>query len=63
MTQKDENINVRTTEKAKQQFLNTLASHGKSQTYVINLLLDAYNAKPLECIVALERMKASKIWK
>ena len=62
MAEKDENINIRTTEKAKKEFLQTLLSHGKNQTYIVNLLIDAYNAKPLECIIALERMKASKIW-
>ena len=63
MSQKDENINVRTSEKAKNEFLNTLKDHGKNQSYLINLLVDAYNAQPLECLIALERMKASKSWK
>ncbi len=60
--EKNKTIEARTSEKAKQAFIETLSSHGKSQSYLINLLVDAYIAQPLECLIALERMKASKKW-
>ena len=62
MAERDENINVRTTVKAKQEFLKQLQSHSKSQTYVVNLLIDAFIAQPIECVCALERMKGSRKW-
>jgi len=60
--EKNKTIEARTSEKAKKEFIATLSKHNKTQSYLVNLLVDAYIAKPLECLVALERMKASKLW-
>lgn len=59
---KDKTIEVRTSTKAKEKFIETCKSHDKTQSYLVNLLIDAFNAQPLQCIHALERMKASKTW-
>jgi hypothetical protein len=58
----ESNITATTTSKAKEQFLETLKSHNKTQSYLINLLVDAFNAQPIECVCALERMKGTKVW-
>jgi hypothetical protein len=55
-------VEGRTSAKAKEEFLQTLKSHNKTQSYLINLLVDAFNAQPIECVVALERMKGTKTW-
>jgi hypothetical protein len=55
-------VEGRTSAKAKEEFLHTLKSHNKTQSYLINLLVDAFNAQPIECVCALERMKGTKTW-
>jgi len=57
MSQKDEFINVRTTEKSKTTFSKTLSNNGKTQSYIINLLIDAYNKAPLQTLISLEQLK------
>ena len=61
--EKNKTIEARTSEKAKAAFIKTLKAHDKTQSYLVNLLVDAYTAEPLKCIIALEEMKASKLWK
>jgi hypothetical protein len=60
---KDKMIEVRTSTKAKEKFIETCKSHDKTQSYLVNLLIDAFIAEPIDTVVKLEKLKASNLWK
>ncbi len=54
---KEKLIVARTTKKCKETFEQTAKEHGKTPSYLINLLMDAYNKAPLKTLVNLEHNK------